>query len=82
MVAKYLEFREIGKSASGKTKIIHVLSNGSDVALGQIKWFAPWRKYTLHTYEDNVFDGACLLEIVNELDRLNREHKEESHESR
>ena len=77
MKKKYLEFREIGKSASGKTKIISVLSKESGGVLAQIRWFAPWRKYTLKTYDDYYFDSTCLMEIVAELDRLNREHKEE-----
>ena len=77
MKPKYLEFREIGQSASGKTKIISVVNEATGSALGQIRWFAHWRKYTFHTNFGNVFDGACLLEIVAELDRLNREHKEE-----
>lgn len=77
MKPKYLEFIVIGKSASGKTKIINVVSAGSNVALGQIRWFAHWRKYTFSTLTDTIFDSACLSEIVNELDRLNREHKEE-----
>ena len=77
MKPKYLEFREIGKSASGKTKIISVLSKESGGVLAQIRWFAHWRKYTLKTYDDYYFDSTCLMEIVAELDRLNREHKEE-----
>lgn len=77
MKPKYLEFREIGKSASGKTKIINIINKGQDVVLGQIRWFAHWRKYTFSTLADTIFDGACLMEIVAELDRLNREHKEE-----
>ena len=77
MKQKYLEFREIGKSASGKTKIINIINKGSDVVLGQIRWFAHWRKYTFSALADTIFDGVCLMEIVAELDRLNREHKEE-----
>lgn len=77
MKHKYLEFREIGKSASGKTKIISVVNEATGSALGQIRWFAHWRKYTFSTLADTIFDGVCLMEIVAELDRLNREHKEE-----
>ena len=75
MKPKCLEFREIGQSASGKTKIISVLSKESGGVLAQIRWFAHWRKYTLKTYDDYYFDSTCLNEIVNELDRLNFEHK-------
>nr|WP_321303374.1 hypothetical protein [uncultured Trichococcus sp.] len=78
MKGKYLEFRELGTSASGKTKIISVVNDATGSALGQIRWFAPWRKYTFHTCFGNVFDSSCLSEIVNELDRLNKEHKGEA----
>ena len=82
MKNKYLEFRELGKSPSGKTKIISVVNNTTGSALGQIRWFASWRKYTFHTNFGNIFDSACLLEVVAELDRLNQEHKEGSNETR
>ena len=75
MRKEYLEFRTIRKSESGKTKIINVLSKESGGVLAQIRWFAHLRKYTLKTYDDYYFDSTCLNEIVNELDRLNFEHK-------
>lgn len=76
MNTEYVYFEQMSLSATGKTKVISVMKINSRITLGIIKWHGPWRKYTFHTFDNMTFDSKCLQEIINELDRLNKEHKE------
>jgi hypothetical protein len=55
----FLRFIEVGDT--GKTKLYEV--GGRDVVLGQIKWFAPWRRYCFYPHADTLFDSSCLTEV-------------------
>ncbi len=66
-------FEQIGLSATGKTKIVNVMKNGTRFTLGQIKWSSNWKKYTFQPYENIIFDDTCLKEVIDELERLNKE---------
>ncbi len=65
----YLIFEEVGRSDSGKTKIIDV-KNNDDVYLGSIKWKPGWRSYVFLPYEYTIFDRKCLAEIADYLNKL------------
>lgn len=70
----YLEFREIGRSDSGKTSVWNVETFTSP-SLGIIKWSGPWRKYVFCTVANCDFDGNCLREIIEFAEAHTREHK-------
>jgi hypothetical protein len=59
----YIKFVDKGKSASGLTSIWSV-ETLEDVELGQIKWFAAWRKYVFWPHSGTLYDSACLKEIM------------------
>lgn len=71
----YLYFKESGTSESGKTKQWLVESNGTGTILAAIRWFGPWRKYTVQFSSQTVFDQACLREIADFIETQTREHK-------
>lgn len=58
-----LKFDEVGKTSSGLTKIWAVSSTHSFVKLGEIKWYAVWRRYIYQPAGPTVYDAACLDEI-------------------
>ena len=61
----YLEFRDLGKIAGGVTHRYDVCSAGGS-ALGQIVWYAGWRRYTFTPSQtlQTWFDSACLTTIA------------------
>jgi hypothetical protein len=62
-------------SPSGRTAIFDVQSK-TGVHLGDIKWFAPWRRYTFTPIDGNtVFDSACLKEITQFIDKQMEERR-------
>ena len=44
--------------------------------IAKIKWNGAWRKYRLETDAYTGWDEKCLKEIVNFLEKINKEHKE------
>jgi hypothetical protein len=47
---------------TGKTQVYDVRSGG--VFLGQVRWYAPWRRYCFFPGSDKLFDAGCLAEIT------------------
>jgi len=46
-----------------RTKTWWVVTQGDDVHLGWIGWFARWRKYAFYPKKDTVFEEVCLWDI-------------------
>lgn len=65
MNSSFLKF-ENQRSITGKTFIWDVVSG--PLLLGQIKWYAPWRKYCFYPSSDTIWDASCLSEIVGFID--------------
>lgn len=74
-MSKYLDFQELVPSGR-KTKIIRVLSK-NNVLLGDISFWPAWRKYVFNPAWGTMFDDKCLKEIVNKLDEMNIEIRQE-----
>lgn len=48
-----------------------------DFILGEVKWYSPWRKYTLYTINEHaIFDSICLSAIVKFMDDETKKHKQ------
>lgn len=60
----FLSFRNIGLSDSGKTQKWMVYSL-NDIPLGEIKWYAQWRRYIFSPNLGTVYDAACLREAAD-----------------
>jgi hypothetical protein len=56
-----LDFEMIGTTKSGLTKIWDVKSG---VLLGQVKWFANWRRYCFYPAGGTLYDAVCLRQIA------------------
>jgi hypothetical protein len=63
MKSKWIRFEQIGDT--GKTKIWNVVTKEEGYALGEIKWYAPWRKYSFFPLGSMVFEITCLMDIIN-----------------
>lgn len=72
----FLEYREIGTSDSGKTKIWNIFSRSG--VIGAIAWYGPWRKYCVEFGRNVVLDCGCLREVADFCETKTREHKSKS----
>jgi len=60
----YIHFVDSGTTMYGLTRIwlVKTLAGGS---LGEIRWYAPWRKYCFYPQSETVFDKGCLRDIAD-----------------
>lgn len=49
------------------------LQTGSHI--GQVRWYAPWRKYCFYPGADRLFDETCLKSIAVFLEWETRKHR-------
>ena len=59
-----LSFIIVGNT--GKT-LKWAVSKG-DLRLGEIEWYAAWRRYCFFPHGSTLFDSSCLKEIVDFID--------------
>ncbi len=60
--------------STGKTFIWNIL-NGQ-VWLGEVRWYAPWRRYCFYPKAGTIFDASCLREIVWFIDQQMQARKD------
>ena len=69
---KYITISKTSQTASGKTFVWTVYSHGG-IALGEIKWFGQWRKYSFWPFNYTTWDNNCLNEVVAFMDKAMKE---------
>lgn len=70
----FLNFEQVGRSPSGKTRRINVANRGG-ATLGNVEWYAPWRRYCFAPTGPAVFDAACLHDIADHLTAYTQEQQ-------
>lgn len=70
----YLRFDRV-ESFNGKTKKFSVVGQTSQTVLGEIRWFAPWRRYAFAPANGCLFDAGCMFEIVAKIEHLMLERR-------
>lgn len=71
---KYFFIYSINKK-NRKTPIYWIFNN-DNFNLGEIKWYASWRKFCFYPSNDTVWDNKCLQEVLKFLDNINENWKE------
>lgn len=74
MPKPYVRFAETEFPKNFKTKIWDVTTIDRAGLLGQVKWFAQWRKYTFFPNNSTLFDFDCLTEIAEFVAKETAEH--------
>ncbi len=72
---KYLEASLSGASASGKTLRWALVPKAGGQPVGDVEWYAPWRKYCFTPRSGTVFDQGCLREIADFCEQRTQEHR-------
>ena len=64
-----------------KTNIYYIYPDSdTDILYGRIKWYNRWRKYCFYTEDNIIWDSKCLTELINFLDKLNKDYKNKKKE--
>jgi len=85
MVAYYKYIHFIKKPGKHKTEVWACKSNKTNDLLATVKWYGPWRGYSVHFdiaelgfAPGTVFNSQCLKDLDNFLQILNKKHKREA----
>lgn len=70
-----LSFRIEERKQDRKTDLWRVWSLQGGTYLGEVSWWAHWRKYTFRPIADSVFDGDCLREIATFCELETQNHR-------
>jgi hypothetical protein len=70
---RHLRIVEDGASASGKTKQWTVVTRAG-VTLGDVAWFAQWRRYAFWPAGGVLLDRECMAELAAFLKLADEEH--------
>lgn len=64
-----------------KTDIYYIYPDSdTDILYGRIKWYNRWRKYCFYAEDNIIWDSKCLTELINFLDKLNKDYKNKKKE--
>jgi hypothetical protein len=55
----------VGTSQSGRTCIWSIKANDGNFLLGEVRWYAPWRKYAFFPEPNTLFEPDCLRDIAD-----------------
>ena len=69
-LGKYMYAKVIDQKP--KSVVIGVYSQSSNVLLGKVKWYGPWRQYCFYPEPDTIFNTECLGEIATLLKTAQR----------
>jgi len=73
---RFIHFTETANPGR-KTKIWVCYTNSTDMPLGIVQWYSPWRQYCFYPTNTLVLSADCLRDLVTFIDGKQREHKEE-----
>lgn len=59
-----------------KTSVYVIKNKDSREAIGLVKWYGSWRRYTYQPFCDTVYEQTCMREISDFIDRLMEERKQ------
>lgn len=72
---KWITIQYFGITASGKTAIWTVRNAERGHLLGEVRWFAPWRKYAFYPKTGCLFEEDCLRDIAEFVSMATQAHR-------
>lgn len=70
----HIIFEDAGASESGKTRVFTVHSTHDSSLLGEVRWFARWRKYCFFPTSATVFEQICMRDVSDFIEIKTKEH--------
>ena len=81
-MSRFISFKELDRTPSGKTRRWEVLALENGDLLGRISWYGQWRCYAFMPASGCVFEKACLRDIAEFCEERTSEHRLQRRHSR
>jgi len=75
MKGKWIVFRFLRMSESGKTQVWEVVNTDESLLLGYVEWFGRWRKYIFRPLSMTVYEQDCLRDIAEFIELQTKMHR-------
>lgn len=70
---EYIYFERVGgEMPDVLTEKWEVMNRSHGVAIGEIKWYGPWRQYAFFPYDGSTWNVDCLAYISEKIETLHR----------
>lgn len=71
----FIDFIDHGIPFGKKTHFWTVVPKSDGPEIGEVKWYAQWRKYCFYAAGYAIFEEVCLREIAEFVEARTREHR-------
>ncbi len=71
---RWITFWQLPKYPPRVTEIWEVRTTDGNQLLGEVRWFARWRRYSFFPQGGCVLEATCLRDIANFCERETQEH--------
>jgi hypothetical protein len=65
---KWIDFVPQPDDPKKSTHVWSVIAHGGGVKLGEIRWYAAWRRYAFYTASAIVLEPTCLRDLTRFLE--------------
>jgi hypothetical protein len=72
---EWIDFEEQPIPPERKTRIVTVRNRRSKTALGELKWYGPWRQYCFFPQSYTIFNVTCMARIAREVREMTEGHR-------
>ena len=72
----HLTFELQPKPEKRKTEIWTVVAQG-EIRLGDVRWYAPWRRYTFNPDAETLYDPECLRRLATFCEGQTKQRKKD-----
>jgi len=70
---EYIKFEKIADKT--KTSVYSCRNKKSNIELGIVKWYGPWRRYCYFSKNQAFYSSGCLEDIICFIDTLMEDRK-------
>lgn len=74
-MSKWIKFIAYPPERNNKLFSFRVAIKKTDITLGWIKWYGPFRQFSFFPEPDRVFDKTCLQDITDFIKNLEEKRK-------
>ena len=62
---QFITIRQIGTETFEEKPVYRIFNNKTNLQLGIISWYKPWRQYVFSSRDDCVFNASCLGNVLD-----------------
>ena len=62
---RFITIRQTNEELFGGKPVYRIFNNKTNLQLGILSWYKPWRQYVFSSRDDCVFNDSCLRDVLD-----------------